>query len=52
MAHIPQHAAHAFSDYYPLEREGLTVVSRRNMLKVGMAGIAGTEPAGLVASSS
>lgn len=35
------HADHAFTDYYPLEREGLTVLSRRNMLKAGLAGMAG-----------
>ncbi|MEO2015443.1 MAG: DUF1501 domain-containing protein [Fuerstiella sp.] len=35
------HAQHAFSDYYPLVNEGLTVCSRRNMLKAGLAGIAG-----------
>ena len=29
------HLNHAFTDYYPLAREGLTVVSRRNMLKAG-----------------
>jgi hypothetical protein len=36
-----QHTDHAFVDYYPLEREGLTVLSRRNMLKAGLAGMAG-----------
>ena len=36
-----QHNNHAFMDYYPREREGLTVLSRRNMLKAGVAGLAG-----------
>jgi uncharacterized protein (DUF1501 family) len=35
------HTGHAFESYVPLEREGLTVLSRRNMLKCGLAGIAG-----------
>ena len=35
------HENHAFEDYLPLVKEGLTVSSRRNMLKAGMAGIAG-----------
>jgi len=35
------HSSHAFTDYYPLEREGITVLSRRNMLKTGLAGVAG-----------
>ena len=41
MPHAAQHANHAFEDFHPLEREGLTVLSRRNMLKAGFAGIAG-----------
>src|ERR1700730_14183387 len=32
---------HSFHHFHPLEREGLTVLSRRNMLKAGLAGIAG-----------
>jgi hypothetical protein len=32
---------HAFIDYYPGEAEGLTVLSRRNLLKAGLAGLAG-----------
>jgi hypothetical protein len=32
---------HAFRDFRPLEREGLTLLSRRNMLKAGLAGLAG-----------
>lgn len=35
------HSHHAFTDYYPLVNEGLTVRSRRNMLKAGLAGMAG-----------
>ncbi len=33
--------AHAFTDFRPLEREGLTLLSRRNMLKASLAGLAG-----------
>jgi hypothetical protein len=32
---------HAFTNFNPLEREGLTLLSRRNLLKAGLAGIAG-----------
>lgn len=32
---------HAFADLNPLEREGLVVAGRRNMLKAGLAGLAG-----------
>src|SRR5262249_37674716 len=32
---------HAFGNFHPLEREGLTVLSRRNLLKAGLAGLAG-----------
>jgi hypothetical protein len=32
---------HAFENFLPLEREGLTVLSRRNMLKASLAGLAG-----------
>jgi hypothetical protein len=35
------HQRHAFSDFYPLEREGLTVLSRRNLMKASLAGLAG-----------
>ncbi|MCA9075872.1 MAG: DUF1501 domain-containing protein [Planctomycetaceae bacterium] len=41
MSHSLQHGDHAFNSYLPLAREGLTVLSRRNMLKAGMAGLAG-----------
>lgn len=32
---------HAFGSFYPRVREGLTVLSRRNLLKAGLAGLAG-----------
>ena len=32
---------HAFTNFQPLAHEGLTVASRRNFLKAGLAGIAG-----------
>ncbi|MFO1093122.1 MAG: DUF1501 domain-containing protein [Planctomycetaceae bacterium] len=35
------HADHAFSSFLPLVPEGLTVHSRRNMLKASLAGLAG-----------
>ena len=35
------HHTHAFRDFHPLEREGLTFLSRRNMLKASLAGLAG-----------
>jgi hypothetical protein len=37
----PHAHPHAFADFNPLRPEGLTVVSRRNMLKAGLAGVAG-----------
>jgi hypothetical protein len=37
----PHAHAHAFTDFHPREREGLTLLSRRNMLKAGLAGLAG-----------
>ena len=33
--------SHAFASFRPLQREGLTLLSRRNMLKAGLAGLAG-----------
>jgi hypothetical protein len=39
--HRPQHRDHAFVNYNGRTPEGLTVVSRRGMLKASMAGIAG-----------
>jgi uncharacterized protein (DUF1501 family) len=35
------HERHAFAGFHPLVPEGLTVVSRRNMLKASLAGMAG-----------
>lgn len=35
------HSAHAFESFLGTEREGLCLVGRRNMVKAGMAGIAG-----------
>lgn len=35
------HQQHAFHNFYGRDREGLAVVSRRGMLKAGLAGIAG-----------
>lgn len=35
------HSDHAFANYYPLVEEGLVAGSRRNMLKAGLAGVAG-----------
>ena len=32
---------HAFSEFRPREREGLTVLGRRSMLKAGLAGLSG-----------
>ena len=39
--HRPQHEQHAFGNLYGRDREGLTLLSRRGMLKAGLAGIAG-----------
>jgi hypothetical protein len=39
---------HAFTDFHPLDREGLTVTSRRNLLKAGLAGVAGLSLPGLL----
>jgi hypothetical protein len=40
--------AHAFSSLHAREREGLTLVTRRNLLKAGMAGFAGLSLPGLL----
>jgi len=48
MGHILRHTSHAFTDYHPRDPEGLTVFSRRNMLKAGMAGLAGLSLPGLL----
>ena len=39
---------HAFTHFNPREREGLTLLSRRNLLKAGLAGIAGLTVPGLL----
>ncbi len=39
---------HAFGDFHPLAREGLTLITRRNMLKAGLAGFAGLSVPGLL----
>src|SRR5439155_8471670 len=45
--------AHAFTHFNALQREGLTLASRRNFLKAGLAGVAGlTLPALLQARES
>ena len=36
-----QHSHHAFASYQPLTPEGLVVRSRRNLMKAGVAGLAG-----------
>ncbi len=41
---------HAFTTFNALEREGLTLLSRRNMLKAGLAGVAGLTLPGLLRS--
>jgi hypothetical protein len=40
-AMFPHSHPHAFAHWNPLRREGLVCASRRNMVKAGMAGIAG-----------
>src|SRR5437588_12723334 len=40
--------AHAFTTLNPLVREGLALVSRRNMLKASLAGMAGLSLPGLL----
>jgi hypothetical protein len=35
------HQQHAFNNFYGRQREGLTLVGRRGMLKAGLAGVAG-----------
>src|SRR5437764_8532831 len=39
---------HAFADFHPLEREGLVLLSRRNMLKASLAGLGGLTVPGLL----
>lgn len=40
--------SHAFAELQPRMREGLTICTRRNMLKVGLAGLAGLSLPGLL----
>jgi uncharacterized protein (DUF1501 family) len=42
--------SHAFEEFNALDREGLVVASRRNMLKAGLAGIAGLTVPSLLAT--
>lgn len=42
------HSAHAFSHWNSLQTEGVVVRSRRNMLKAGVAGVAGLSLPGLL----
>ncbi|HVW35758.1 MAG TPA: DUF1501 domain-containing protein, partial [Pirellulales bacterium] len=46
------HQQHAFSNFYGRQREGLTLVDRRGMLKAGLAGIAGLSLPELLRSRS
>lgn len=46
-SHLGQHA---FSDLHGHDREGLTVMGRRSMLKAGLAGMAGLSLPGLLAA--
>src|SRR5581483_11938899 len=46
---MPRHAhPHAFAFLHPRDRDGLTVSSRRNFLKAGLAGMAGLTLPGLL----
>src|SRR5436190_10913855 len=45
---LPHRHDHAFTDFNALDREGLTLLSRRNMLKAGLAGLAGLTAPGLL----
>src|SRR3954447_23424493 len=44
----PHRHQHAFASLNPLEREGLVVASRRNLIKASLAGLAGLSPPGLL----
>jgi hypothetical protein len=44
--------AHGFQSLLPQDREGLTIPSRRNLLKAGIAGMAGLTLPGLLAHSA
>jgi len=50
--HRPAHRQHAFENFYGREREGLALVSRRGMLKAGLAGVAGLTLPGLLEARS
>ncbi|MCA9176776.1 MAG: DUF1501 domain-containing protein, partial [Planctomycetales bacterium] len=52
MTHSPNHHSHAFEDYYPLTAEGMVVRSRRNVLKAGLAGLAGLSVSQLLQHSA
>src|SRR5262245_18101685 len=43
---------HAFTDFNARDREGLVLLSRRNMLRVSLAGIAGLSVPGLLRSGA
>jgi uncharacterized protein (DUF1501 family) len=45
---LPHSHRHAFANFNARQREGLTVHSRRNLLKAGLAGVAGLTLPGLV----
>jgi hypothetical protein len=46
---MPMHShPNAFASFRPLEREGLSLASRRNLLKAGLAGVAGLSLPGLL----
>ncbi len=45
---ISHHTEHAFANFHPLQREGIAVTSRRNMLKASLAGIGGLTVPGLM----
>jgi hypothetical protein len=49
---IPSHERHLFESFNPRNREGLVLRSRRNMLKAGLAGIAGLTVPGLLRERS
>ena len=43
-----QHGEHAFTGLHGRQREGLTMLDRRGMLKAGFAGLAGLSLPGLL----
>lgn len=47
-AHFGHQHQHAFGAFNPTEREGLVLHTRRNMIKAGMAGMAGLTLPGLI----